>query len=169
MRITNKKTILSLLFALMLSMAMIFAGCGSSGDDSATVSDDPSDIPDEVSLMDDPEWTQPNDPKLESKAEKLNAEPENFYGTWESTSADAENLYGNLEITIKENGTFTANITGDDYTGKWHKIDGGIEYNHELFSGKIYYGPTCVLTFEEFNDEGEDTDDDIMVVLKKKE
>ena len=35
--------------------------------------------------------------------------------------------------------------------------------------GKIYYGPTCVLTFEEFNDEGEDTDDDIMVVLKKKE
>ncbi|MBQ9014746.1 MAG: hypothetical protein IJ109_01375 [Firmicutes bacterium] len=165
----NKKTTLLLLFALMLSISMILASCGSSGGDTAVLSDESAEVPDQISLMDDPDWTQPSDPKLASKAEKLNEEEENFYGTWISTSADTENLYGNLEITIKKNGTFTANITGEDYTGEWHKIDGGIAYSHELISGKIYYGPTCVMTFEEFSEEGEDTDDDIMVVLKKKD
>ena len=79
-----------------------------------------------------------------------------------------ENLYGNLEITINKNGTFDANITGENLHGKWHKIDGGIEYKNELISGKIFYGPTCIMTFEEFNssDEG---DEDIQVVLVKKE
>ena len=168
MKNTKNKSILLLLLALALSMTMVLAGCGSSGEGSTEAGDDPADISDQISLMDEPEWTEPNDPKLASKAEKLNEDPESFYGTWISTSADTENLYGNLEITIKENGTFTANITDENLTGKWHKIDGGIEYNNELISGKIFYGPTCIMTFEEFDEDGNETDDDIMVVLKKK-
>lgn len=160
----NSKTLLSLLLALVMALAFTLSACGSSDEEEPT----DAGVSDEVSLMEDPEATKPNDPKLASKAEALNEDPSSFYGTWISTSADAENLYGNLEITINENGTVRANITDIDMKGTWKKIDGGIEYKTELISGKIFYGPTCVMTFEEFEAD-EDGDDDIQVVLKKKD
>ena len=158
----KSKTLIILTLTAILTLSFSLTACGSSEEED--VASDPMNL----SLMDDPEATQANDPKLASKAEKLNEDPENFFGTWISTSADTENLYGNLEITINKNGTFDANITGEKLHGKWHKIDGGIEYKNELISSKIFYGPTCILTFEEFNssDEG---GEDIQVVLVKKE
>lgn len=158
----NPKKALPVLLAVMLTMSFLLAGCGSSNED------DDIAVPDDVSLMDTPDYTKSNDPKLASKAEALNKDPENFYGTWISTSADAENLYGTLEITIKEDGTFNADITDMKMSGSWKKIDGGIAFSNDLISGEIYYGPTCVMTFREYTEDGED-DETIEVVLKKKD
>ena len=163
----NKQTLLALTMAAILALSFSLTACGSSDSAAPLVEEDVAvDDTANLSLMDDPESTRSGDPKLASKAEKLNEDPESFYGTWVSTSPDAENLYGNLEITILENGTFVANITGEKLRGKWKKIDGGIEYKNELISGKIYYGPTCIMTFEEFAEDEEN--DDIEVVLIKK-
>ena len=160
----NKKTLLSLMLALIMSMAFAMTACGSDQEEDEEVAVDPGTI----NLMDNPDATKAGDPALAKKAKKLNKDPSNFYGTWIPKSSDAENLYGNLEITINEDGTFDANITDIDLHGTWHKINGGIEYNNELISGKVFYGPTCIMTFEEFSDD-EESDEPIEVVLVKKE
>lgn len=168
---SDRKKILALLLALVMSASAAFAltGCGSDEEEQPPAATEEEEIDvGSLNLMDNPEATKAKDPKLESKAKKLNEAPESFYGTWVSNSADTENLYGNLEITILENGTFKANITGENLKGTWKKIDGGIEYKNEYISGKIYYGPTCIMTFEEFTEDGE-SDEDIEVVLTKKE
>ena len=100
------------------------------------------------------------DEELKEKATELNKDEDNFYGTWKATSDNAEMLYGHLEITINEDGTFDADVTDEVFSGRWEKIDGGIEYKSELMNGKLFYGKKCHMVIE---------DSDLYVTLTKVE
>ena len=46
------------------------------------------------------------------------ADVKDFMGSWEATSGQAKYQYGNVDFTIKEDGTWTGNITDEDFEGK---------------------------------------------------
>lgn len=147
------KLITLLAIVLMLSFCMVFTGCGS--DDELT--DDDIDYIMNEGAEDAPEA----DPKQVAKAKALNQDTNNFIGKWKATSDEAKNLYGSLEISINEDGTFDADVTGESFSGTWTKVDNGISYTSELMKGKIYYGDYGKLVIED-NENG-----DIRVVLNK--
>lgn len=147
----TKKKILALVLAgvFALSSAFVFTGCGS-GDEEKPTGDDQS-----VGQLTEEE-------QLSSKADELNKDEANFYGTWEATSANAVYLYGHLTVTINKDGTFEADVTEDHFEGTWEKIDGGIAYKSDLINGKFFYGKRCHMVIEE---EGEE--EDMRVTLHK--
>ena len=148
----TKKKILALVLAgvFALSSAFVFTGCGSRDE--------------EKPAGDDQEIAQLSDEELAEKAEELNKDEANFYGTWKATSANAEYLYGHLLVTINKDGTFDADITDEKFSGTWKKIDGGIEYDSELIHGKFFYGKKCRMVIEEQTE-----DEDLHVTLVKVE
>ena len=158
---STKKITLLLLMACVLAFSGILTACGTASEEPQL---DESDI--DYALNEGEMDNIKVDPSKASEAQKLNQEEENFYGTWVATSPEAQNLYGHLEITINENGTFDADITDEQFTGTWKKIDGGISYTTEAISGKFYYGPTCQMIIQE---NGETAEDDIRVTLEKQE
>lgn len=95
-----------------------------------------------------------------------------FYGTWTATSDMANYLYGNIDITIKDDGTWTGNITETDFKGSWEKEgnslhvvsdDGDIDF---LFS--FTENGTLVMQ-RDISDEDEDGDAEyVNTVLTKK-
>ncbi|MGI6766056.1 MAG: hypothetical protein ACOX4R_02430 [Lentihominibacter sp.] len=100
-----------------------------------------------------------DDRALKEKAAEMNKKEDSFYGTWVATSAQAEYLYGNLEITINEDGTFTGNVTDEDFSGKWEKTDKGIKFDSEILSGELFFGDKCkMVIYDEY---------DTKVTLKK--
>ena len=125
--------------ACVLSAMLAFglAACGSSNDNSGDEDVDYTTSAEQASLA--------------KKAEEMNKEEDNFYGRWVATSERAEYLYGNLEITVNEDGTFTGNVTEEDFSGTWEKVDKGIEFKSELLSGKLYFGKTCrMVIYDEY-------------------
>ncbi|MBR0127574.1 MAG: hypothetical protein IJL99_04870 [Firmicutes bacterium] len=147
----EKKKIISLILAgvFALSSAFAFTACGS-GDDQQS--------------GDDQTVSQLSDEELAAKAEELNKDETNFFGTWEATSNNAKYLYGHLLITINEDGTFDADITDEKFSGTWEKIDGGIKYDSELIHGKLFFGKKCRMVIEE-----ETEDEDLHVTLVKRD
>lgn len=151
----GSKLILILLLSLMLAFCAGLTGCGSDDE----MSDDDIDY-----IMNEgaEEGGAPApDPEQVEKAKALNQEADNFIGTWAATSGEAENLYGNLQITINEDGTFEGNVTEEEISGTWTKVDNGITYKCDLMKGKIYYGEYGKLVIED-NENG-----NVKVVLNK--
>ena len=132
----NKLTAITLSFMLVLS-AFAFAGCSNKDNDEEKASK-------QVQTSDET--------ALKEKAAKMNQEEENFYGTWVATTEKAEYLYGNLELTITEDGTFTGNVTEEDFSGTWKKTDTGIRFDSELLSGELYFGDKCkMVIYDEYD------------------
>ncbi len=101
---------------------------------------------------------------------KVEAPDEDFYGTWTATSGMALYLYGNIDITIKEDGTWSGNITEEDMSGTWtregtdlHVVsdDGDIDF---LFA--FTEGGNLVMQ-RDTADEGEEADYVNTVLTKK--
>ncbi len=137
----NHRKLLSLLLALLMAFSFAFTltSCNSA---------DPDDI--DYEMNEEEGSSNANLPKSK-KALEMNADEENFYGTWKATSSDAENLYGHLIITINDDGTFDADVTDEKFSGTWKKSNMGITYTSDLMSGKIYFGETLDMVIE---DEG---------------
>lgn len=141
----NKIHFTLVVLTIFVITVFAFAGCGNdaktSDNDSATA----------TSALSSSE--------LKAKAEEMNNDKESFYGTWVATSDKAEYLYGNLEITINEDGSFTGNVTQEDFSGTWEKAENGIEFSSVLLSGELYFGDTCkMVIYDEY---------DTKVTLKK--
>ena len=66
-------------------------------------------------------------------------EKASYFGEWEATSDLAHYLYGNIEVTVKEDGTWSGEISGEPFGGKWtdegdhlHMDDGGELFTFDL-------------------------------------
>lgn len=137
----NKKTIRLLLLAL-LTVCVVFALCAcgdktnkNGGDETTTAT-----------------TLSKEDAALKEKAEKMNQKEDSFYGRWVATSEQAEYLYGNLEITINEDGTFTGNVTDEDFGGNWEKTETGIKFESEILSGELFFGDKCkMVIYDEYD------------------
>lgn len=147
----HNSLILITMAIIMVFSVLTLAGCGDkkSGDNNKSGS--------KTETVVDPDATPA---ELEKKAEELNEDEDNFYGTWKATSDNAEMLYGHLTITINEDGTFDADVTDEKFSGIWTKVDGGLEYTSELMNGQLFYGKKCRMVIE---------DSDICVTLTKVE
>lgn len=134
----KKKTILLLIFTLIFSLAF-FASCSKkdgtseSSNDNTTVTEEDivivDDVEDEDDFVDDEDTTVKDngisyDQEVEgAEIKKMPSDSSSFIGSWTAPSDKAAYLYGNIDITIKEDGTWTGNITGETMSGKWK--DGG--------------------------------------------
>lgn len=101
---------------------------------------------------------------------KVEAPDEDFYGAWTATSGMALYLYGNIDITIKEDGTWSGNITEEDMSGTWtregtdlHVVsdDGDIDF---LFA---FTESGSLVMQRDTADEGEEADYVNTVLTKK--
>ena len=154
------KPILLLLLAFVLVFSMTLTGCGK---DEKAEDSTKAETTQEASDEDVIPTLSPEEMKeaaeLKEKAQEMNTQQDNFYGRWVATSEKAKYLYGNLEITINEDGTFTGNVTDEDFDGVWEKTDKGIRFDSELLSGELFFGDRCKLViYDEY---------DTKVTLKK--
>lgn len=90
-----------------------------------------------------------------------------FIGKWHADSAQAEYLYGNINLNIKDNNTWTGNITGESISGKWTATDKGISLESEYLNAELFYTDTGKLVMQDFRFA--DNDDPIIIVLKTDE
>lgn len=154
-----KGTVLLLLLAVLMALALTLTACGSSDEEEEVQTQGSGDFAYEV----DP-YSQMSDAELEAlkqKADLMNKDVENFYGTWQANEEEAYNLYGGLKITINEDGTFDADVgQGEEvFSGTWKKTDDGVSFKSELLNGTFFYGETCLMTIDnsEWDYDGEDS------------
>ena len=66
---------------------------------------------------------------------------EDYVGIWDATSDYAQYLYGNVNIRINEDHTWSGNITGEDFRGKW-RHNGSfviIKDGDDIINWKLYF------------------------------
>lgn len=86
-----------------------------------------------------------------------------FIGSWTAESAEAAYLYGNISLTIKEDGTWKGNITGENISGGWTENEYGITLKSSLFNAKLFFAESGNLVLEDYRFE--DNDEPILIVL----
>ena len=99
----------------------------------------------------------------EAVIERVEADESDFYGTWVAKSDRAQYLYGNIEVTVKEDGTWTGNITDEELSGKWTAKGDHLHMNNDLFSFDLAFDKYGALIFID-----SEAEDDINIVLTKK-
>lgn len=99
----------------------------------------------------------------EAVIERVEADESDFYGTWVAKSDRAQYLYGNIEVTVKEDGTWTGNITDEELSGKWTAKGDHLHMNNDLFSFDLAFDKYGDLIFID-----SEAEDDINIVLSKK-
>ena len=90
------------------------------------------------------------------EVEKGSSEPEDFVGTWVSTSDRAEHYYGNIELKIAKNGSWKGDITGEKLKGTW-KYDKGVVHMDDTvldFDFDLTFNKDGTLIMSEAVDEG---------------
>lgn len=91
------------------------------------------------------------------------AEESEFIGNWEAASDRAAYLYGNLNLQIKQDGTWKANITEEDFNGTWKYNGTGITLSSEIINCDLFYTDDGVLNFRDA-----DYPEDILVLTPVK-
>jgi hypothetical protein len=86
-----------------------------------------------------------------------------YIGSWTATSDMAQFLYGNVDLTIKEDGTWKGNITGDDIGGKWVQQGNQLHMQSKVFDFDLAFSTSGKLIMTEKNPDG-----DIHTVLVRK-
>ena len=169
-----KKYYVPVVLSIVLLISFGLSACSSSNEDNSAESEKNASVIDsevgDETVSDDPARDSDDefDQLLVDKANKvnnkdaktLNSDAVNFYGSWSATSERAKYLYGNLDITIKQDGTFDANVTDEDFSGTWTKTDYGIHFDNEYLWGVMYYNDKCKMIFD---------DDDLSIVLTKQD
>ena len=95
------------------------------------------------------------------------ADVKDFMGSWEATSGQAKYQYGNVDFTIKEDGTWTGNITDEDFEGNWEESGDGISLKNDLFEFKLAFTDKGVLIMQ--YDPEDETGELVTNVLTKKQ
>lgn len=154
---------------LAFIMVFSFAACKSSDDGAAgdAVEDqivDVEDVEDGEDLTEMPEGEDVVYPEEVdgAKIQKVETDSSKYVGTWEGKSFHAVQLYGNLKIKVKSNGTWTANITGEDIKGTWSDEGDHLHMSSDVFSFDLAFDKQGNLVM--FEGEGED---ELHTVLEK--
>ena len=72
-----------------------------------------------------------------------------FYGKWVANSNRAHYLYGNINLDIKEDGSWTGNITEEDYSGTWSYNGEYITLESELVNCDLFFAEDGQLMFRD--------------------
>ena len=83
----------------------------------------------------------------------IERDPSAFYGSWTATSDKAIYLYGNIDITVKQDGTWTGNITGEKLGGKWEQVGDRLHMDNDLFSFDLAFESSGELILIETGDD----------------
>ena len=116
--------------------------------------------PSEPGTTEDIDYSEEDD---EYEIQKKESAASDYFGTWIATSDKAEYLYGNVEITVNEDKSWTANITGLDLDGDWEDNGDSLHMNNELFSFDLAFSESGNLILIETNNG-----DEITTVLSRK-
>lgn len=157
---------------LAFIMVFSFSACKSSDDGSSDdaiegqieEAVDTMDSEEEEDMAEMPEGEAVVYPEEEdgAKIQKVEADSAQFIGTWEGKSFNAVQLYGNLKIKVKANGTWTANITGDELKGTWKNEGDHLHMTSDAFEFDLAFDRQGNLVMIE--GEGED---ELHTVLEK--
>ena len=102
----------------------------------------------------------------EAVLEKVAVDVSDYYGEWEATSDMALYLYGSIDITVKENGTWEGEVTGEPLGGTWEDMGDHLHMNDtkaELFSFDLAFDKSGKLILIDT-----DSEDEVHTVLTKK-
>lgn len=86
-----------------------------------------------------------------------------FIGNWEARSDRAKYLYGNIDLSIKEDGTWTGNLTDEDFSGKWEYNGTGITLSSEIINCDLFQATDGSMMFRDHDDT------DVLLVLDRVE
>lgn len=89
----------------------------------------------------------------DAKLAFIERNPSDFYGSWTATSDKAIYLYGNIDITVKQDGTWTGNITGEKLGGKWEQVGDRLHMDNDLFSFDLAFESSGELILIETGDD----------------
>ena len=79
-----------------------------------------------------------------------------FVGSWKATSGQSIYQYGNVDIEVKEDGTWSGNVSGEPLTGKWSETDEGLHLTSDLFDCDLMFTEDNVLVMRYSpNEDGE--------------
>ena len=83
----------------------------------------------------------------------IERDPSAFYGSWTATSDKAVYLYGNIDVTVKQDGTWTGNITGEKLGGKWEQVGDRLHMDNDMFSFDLAFESSGELILIETGDD----------------
>ena len=184
---------MTLLLALLLAGAFTLTGCGDEEDaaDDAAVSETTVEIATDPESMEEareedgpennygalPGDVVEEDPYeamseeerviVKKKSEKKNKNKDNFIGKWKADKETAHDLYGHLKVDIREDGTIYIDVIDENFTGTWKKTNEGIRFTTELMKGRLYYGRTGELVFDNDKWDIDDEETGIAVILHR--
>ena len=79
-----------------------------------------------------------------------------FVGSWKATSGQSIYQYGNVDIEVKEDGTWSGNVSREPLTGKWSETNEGLHLTSDLFDCDLMFTEDNVLVMRYSpNEDGE--------------
>lgn len=79
-----------------------------------------------------------------------------FVGSWKATSGQSIYQYGNVDIEVKEDGTWSGNVSSEPLTGKWVETDEGLHLTSDFFDCNLMFTENNVLVMRYTpNDDGD--------------
>jgi len=96
--------------------------------------------------------------------ETVEKDTNDFFGDWEATSDMGHYLYGSIELTVKEDGTWEGEITGEPLSGTWEDKGDHLHMNNEIFSFDLAFSDSGNLVLIDT-----DSNDVLYTVLTRKQ
>lgn len=156
----NKKLLSIFLILMLAASAFALTACGGNDDEGAGGGGSYS-TEDTGADYDDPALANEEDG---AEPVSMPHDEKDFVGKWSATSEHAQFLFGNVDLKINEDGSWTGNITEEDFHGKW-KYDGTgiiIKSSDKLINYSLFFVTDGSLMFND-NDDPDMTP----LVLKK--
>lgn len=149
---TFRNALVMFLVVTMISLLSACAGPGSedispsSGDDAKSQA---KELEEELEGDSDIENPVYNNEQDGAEIRETKADVAKFYGNWEASSDKAKYLYGNLNLKINKDGTWSGNITEEDFSGKWATNGTGITLSSEIINCDLFYTEDGSLMFRD--------------------
>lgn len=154
-----RKTFSAKFIALLIALLMVLSFSACSNNSSSESQDSGSDVQ-QQEQQDEGVYIEEDE---EADVIKVDSDLSQFYGTWTALSEKAQYMYGNVDITVNEDNTWSANITGEKLKGKWSDEGDHIHMANELFSFDIALTANGNVVMIEAMDDG-----DLVTVLTHK-
>lgn len=152
-----KKRSVSLAVLLSLAlMCMTLASCDLFGVDSDDTGTTGTGSGQKHKLESDNDFDNPDyaDEEDEAVVIAVQHNEEDFYGRWSVKSDKAEYLYGNVDLKIRDDHTWSGNITEEDFHGKWQAGSNGIiiKDTEGIIHWNLYFTSNGQLVFKDMDD-----------------
>ena len=160
---------------LVATMGIFLIGCGSKDAPAEDPAEDSEITMDDVEeMLESEDEDYDNGIVFDEEADgaeivKKKADVKDFVGSWEVTSGQAKYQYGNVDLTINADGTWTGNITDEDFEGKWTESDEGIILTCDVFEFNLAFTDKDVLVMQYDPEDEDDTGELVTSVLTKKQ